>query len=194
MDKFERTKTLFSILLEVISKKRKKYVNSLGQSLSPDEVRALISIQPVPDELVAIYTCVRGTPWDHEDTKLWGLIPGYGLIAINEINEIINKFIEWRNEGIEQDWQPDMIPFLQNYSGDYYFIRSLEDDNSIVSLIHDAGLYSSIYQNIEHFILTTIDCYKKKLYVLEEGILADNDKLDFIKLKKQIKESTKPLK
>jgi hypothetical protein len=175
MADFVKTKALFESLLAVIGKKRRKYLQSLGQGLTADQIRALISIKPVPEELVAIYSCVKGTSWNDE---MGDFIPGFELIAIDEINGVIEKEIAYRDEFITKfgyyDWEPDMIPFLRDYSSDIYCVRTLENDNSVVTIDHEAGIFVT-YQNMDHFILSTIECYKQNVYFMDRGILGFSD-------------------
>jgi len=180
MSKFTNTQQKFKELINLVEKQRPGYIQSLGQGSPIEELSDLMDNPSLPEELIAIYSCVRGTSWDGlEDDKLMDLIPSYGLIPIDEIEEEIRSLSKVRDEFPNYWWKPDMVPFLRDYSSDYYCVRTLPDDHSIVSIMHDCDGAPPYYQDIESFLDTVIECYKQGAYFLdEEGFLVENEELE----------------
>jgi hypothetical protein len=186
---FSKTKLLFESLLAEISKTRPKYVSTLKPGLEPKLISSVISIQPVPEELVAIYSCVTGvslyspsrnfgTIDDLDETRLWDFIPGYGLMSVFDINEAISSNQTVKSEFPDDDdwWEADMIPFLTDFSGNYYCVRTLKNDNTVVYVNTQIGCRTKAV-NLYSFLEEILERYRNGIYFVDEdGWLAQADK------------------
>jgi hypothetical protein len=177
------TKSNLRELLTLIKATRPDYIRALGTGHSREEIESSISIHPIPDALIAIYsyvspksqTLMREKPL--EDSEDDSFIPGYYLIPLNQIDSDIKTTIKVRNENIHvydnrRGWRSDMIPFLEDGGGGYIYVRSLPEDQSVwvVPKVEDAY---KINTNLDLFILMTIECYKQGAYYLDDELFED---------------------
>ncbi|MEH1886483.1 SMI1/KNR4 family protein [Nostoc sp.] len=169
MNDRENIQQYFRNLLEIIEKQRPGYIALLKEGLLDDGIQNSIKTHPIPEGLIAIYSCVKG--YDLELPKNFDfptyLLPGYDLIQIDKVNSVINLLQSVHKNPDCWGWQPDMIPFLYGSGGDYYCVRTLSDDQSVVWTPKDDVLYI-ICKNIKDFILIITECYKQNAYFLDE--------------------------
>jgi hypothetical protein len=170
------TQDKFRELLRIIASQRPEDVKALGSGLSREEILSVLKFQSVPEGLISIYSCVRGVS---EKDAPHDLIPGWTLIAIDELN----YYIDFLNPKVQaEQMEQDMIPFLFDGCGSYYCIRSLPDDQSIYDL-PKSDEFIKLYRDMDSFLDTSIACYREEAYYLdeEEGFWdIDYDKRDEI--------------
>jgi hypothetical protein len=173
------TKSNLRELLTLIKVDRPDYIRALGTGHSREEIESSISIHPIPDALIAIYSCVspksqtvmREKPL--EDSEKDSFIPGYYLMPLNEIASSIEIEIQMRDKYYDiQKWKPDMIPFLEDGGGGYIHVRSLPEDQSVWVIPKSEKSYK-INTNLDLFILMTIECYKQGAYYLDDELFED---------------------
>jgi hypothetical protein len=172
------TKKIFQELLELVNNTRLEYVYELQEEYSQKDIESAIMINPIPEEIISIYSCVGG---EYSAKNCFsGLIPAYDLIQLESINRVINMFQDIRSERINRygnndedicgtplSWKPDMVPFLCDGAGYYIFFRTLLNDRSIW-LYPKVGSIRKINTSIDRFILTAIECYRQGAYYLDE--------------------------
>ncbi|WP_373540360.1 SMI1/KNR4 family protein [Chamaesiphon sp.] len=165
------TQSLFRELLELIGSTRPEYVEALGKGYSRKEIEDLIDIRPIPEALIAIYSCVTGLAYDNYNS--YDLVPAYDLISLDRINEYIEMYREMRSDLIDEigeeeyhefgNWEPDMIPFLHDGCGYTVHVRTLPDDESVWVRPKVDDLHK-INSSLDRFILTAIECYRQAAY------------------------------
>ncbi|MDM9382619.1 hypothetical protein QUB80_18145 [Chlorogloeopsis sp. ULAP01] len=114
MNKRGKIKQDFRNLLEIIEKQRPGYIANLGEGLSAEEIQKCITIHPIPEGLIAIYSCISGFCFKrYKDFNYpTDLLPGYVLIEIDKVQKIINLLQEVYHKYPDSwHWQPDMISF-----------------------------------------------------------------------------------
>jgi hypothetical protein len=189
MSSILETQQKFKTLLKIIERQRPGFTESYGDGLTFEEIHLLFPDLFIPDGLLAIYSCISGSNLAFRNSlkPCVDVIPMYRLIPINQITGVIKNLEKLLKEYPEVDnWKPDMIPFMKNESGDYYLIRSLEEDQSIWNIRHDSyeSEPSPYCMNMETFIDFTIDCYKSKAYSLGKNSYLKTD----FELKAKIRE------
>jgi SMI1 / KNR4 family (SUKH-1) len=159
----------FEELLSLIRLTRPKYVEGLGGGCSRQEIESAISIHPVPEALIDIYSCVIG---DYSEVDCFsGMIPAYDLLPLYSIDSYIDGYQEIRMLGSDEwersdGWEMDMIPFLYDGAGASICVRTLPNDNS-VWVIPKVECSYKINTSLDKFILTAIECYKQNAYYLD---------------------------
>jgi hypothetical protein len=155
-------------LVKLINEQRPGFLEKFKSNASIDQIHQSIPSQLIPTGLTEIYSCIRGVKFEQSDMDLFDLIPGYELLALDEIDDIYRSLNDgYAKYPILDEWKSDMIPFLRHARGDLYCIRSLENNQSIYSLYKDDfGFY--VYQDMEHFLDVSIACYEQKAYYLDE--------------------------
>ncbi|MEH1896885.1 MAG: hypothetical protein V7K94_16610 [Nostoc sp.] len=87
MNERENIQQYFRNLLEIIEKQRPGYIAVLKEGLLDDEIQNSITTHPIPEGLIAIYSCAKGC--DLELPKNFDfptyLLPGYDLIEIDKV-------------------------------------------------------------------------------------------------------------
>ncbi|MEH2218466.1 MAG: SMI1/KNR4 family protein [Nostoc sp.] len=169
MNERENIQQCFINLLEILEKQRPGYTAILGKGLTDESIKKCIKIHPIPESLIAIYSCVRGRCYERSNDFDFPtyLLPGYDLIDIDKVDKVIELLQQVHKDPDCWEWQPDMIPFLYGSGGDYYCVRTLSDDQSVVWVPKDDVLYI-ICQSIKDFILIVTECYKQNAYFLDE--------------------------
>lgn len=168
------TRSNFLELLSLINATRPEYVESLREGSSRQEIESAIKIHPIPEALIAIYSCVAGETSDNDSSS--DLIPAYDIIPLHDINTHIDIMQEVRAKMVNKigdlvyseyiNWEPDMIPFLHDGSGYRIFVRTLPNDESVWVIPKELEPYK-INTNLDRFILTAIECYKQGAYYQE---------------------------
>jgi hypothetical protein len=184
MLRLKDTRSIFRDLLQEIQKIRPEYISSLGEGLTIDHISDQLNIQPIPEEIIAIYSCVSGSPLyassspsfsDLDGSRLWDFIPGYGLIRLNDINQVIHSALSFKAEEPDYEWELGWIPFLADFSGNYYCINRLNKNQTIICVDNEIGC-SICSQNMNSFLLATLECYKQNVFFVDEdGWLDCND-------------------
>jgi SMI1 / KNR4 family (SUKH-1) len=169
MSKRAKIEQDFRTLLGIIEQQRPGYTARLGTGLSDEEIEERIKIHPIPEGLFAIYSCVKGGYFQGEDIYSADFISGFYLIDVNSINAEIKSWEKTYKTYLGDTlWQPDMIPLLMNDCGDYYCVRTLPNDQSVVHIIKGSPELWVICQSLEDFILIITECYKQNVYFLDE--------------------------
>jgi hypothetical protein len=155
-------------MLKLIDKQRPGFIDTLETNLTINDIHSSIPNRSVPRSLVSFYSCISGYKKNDQGYSL-EIIPRYTLIPVHMIAARIQEFNNtYENYPELDEWKPDMIPFLESFTGDYYCIRSLDIDNSMHLIYRDADSFC-VYQDIEHFLEVTIECYERKAYFLNEN-------------------------
>jgi hypothetical protein len=186
------TQLKFRELLDLIKNSRddaeELRQENLDIGLSREAIESAIKIKPVPDSLISIYLC-----FDSNHSSFSQLIPFYNLIELHNINSVVKIFQNIRLNHVgnsDHIMPPDMIPFLQDGAGYYICVRTLVDDQSVWVVPKDSNP-RKINTNIDHFILTAIECYRQEAYYPDDDdgiIIWDSDQA----LCKQIVRSIDP--
>lgn len=181
MNKRKKIERYLRNILEIIERQRPGYIAAMGEGVSDEIIRDCIKIHPIPEELMAIYSCVRGSSssvmYVGDSDYPIDLLPSSHLINIYEIDKVINFFKTINRNPYPWGWQLDMIPFLEYCEVDYYCVRTLPDDQSVV-FVPKGDQYITISQNIENFILMITECYKQNVYFLDDIFLENNSNLE----------------
>jgi hypothetical protein len=61
------------------------------------------------------------------------------------------------------NWEPDMVPFLEDGSGNFICVRTLPEDRSVWVIYHDDES-KILNTNLDLFILTRIEFYRQGVY------------------------------
>jgi hypothetical protein len=164
----------FRELLNLIKSTRPEYIEALGEGSSRQEIEFAIKIHPIPEALIAIYSCIAGETSTNDTSS--DLIPAYDIIPLYHINDNIDIFHGFSPElsnligGVAYhelvDWRSDMIPFLQDGGGYKICVRTLPNDESVWVFPKALKPYK-INTNLDRFILTAIECYKQEAYYQE---------------------------
>lgn len=155
--------------IDVAEINRPGYRNSLGKGVSQEEISQRLSplfgnSEAIPKIYYEIYELFFGTPREIKNQTYMDFIPGYYLIALNELPNIIEKF----------QWKPNYLPLLSNYSSD--FICFSTDREVIYLALHDDPDLTELHKNKIDFIKTTLEFYKKGVFFLDEdGYLESSD-------------------
>jgi hypothetical protein len=160
-------------LLKIIDKQRPGFIDTYGKELQSEEVHRIIANRHIPEGLTAFYSFINTSG---VYSGLVGyIIPNWELIPIQNIKDTVKRLQDLKNKYPSLDWwKPDMIPFLTNGCGDYYCVRSLENDQSVYIIYHDDEPFRE-FLCLEEFLNFTIECYEKKIYFLDnEGCLDCN--------------------
>ena len=161
------TEIKFRQLLEIIKQKNPGALEALGEGLTRNEIQNLIKIHPVPEELIAIYTCVEGLSLRGEyDAIVPAFLPGWDLMNIHGVNDEIDILASVNDSS--DVYKPDMIPFLCSGRGDHLCIRSLPNDHSIWFVVHDDDDSGIVHKNMDDFIITAIQCFEEEAYYFDE--------------------------
>ncbi|MGV0101762.1 Knr4/Smi1-like domain-containing protein [Nostoc sp. DSM 114160] len=169
MSASENIQQYFINLLEIIEKQRPGYIAVLKEGLLDNEIQNSIINHSIPEGLIAIYSCVKGCDLERPNDLDFPtyLLPGFDLIEIDKVDRFINRLHSVHKDPDCWGWQPDMIPFLYGSGGDYYCVRTLSDNQSVVRIPKDDVLYI-ISESIKDFILIVTECYKQNAYFLDE--------------------------
>jgi hypothetical protein len=98
----------------------------------------------------------------------------WNLTYINDINENIdliaigNKYLVDAIPDYKFGmYSNDMIPFLYDGFGNYVCVKNLPDDESLWTILKTGGI-GQCFININHFLLTSIECYEREAYFWDE--------------------------
>ncbi|WP_316842616.1 hypothetical protein [Pedobacter gandavensis] len=160
-------KNLFSQYIDLSNVFRYEYKSSLGEA-SNDLLPNTFS-----SGLRAIYSIVKGTKYEIEDQSLMDFLPGYLLIHIDEYPHFIKKL----NAILSDENKGKYFPLLVNYSSDFYALKENDRKERLeVYLVnHDELEPIKIYNSLEIFFDTLIECYKEKAYFIDEDGYLDVD-------------------
>ena len=61
MNKRKKIEQYFRNILEIIEQQRPGYIAAMGEGVSDEIIRDCIKNHPIPEDLMAIYSCVRGS-------------------------------------------------------------------------------------------------------------------------------------
>jgi hypothetical protein len=170
-------------LLDLIEQKRPGFQEAIGHDRSIDEIYAELSQENipfsqenVPDELIAIYSCLGNPLRLTSETASFmdtDIIPLFEFIPFCRIKQQIEHFHEMMHacQAIDLDWiQPDMIPFLQDQSGDYVCFRTLEKNRSVYSIDHEEGPYYECLDLGAYFDMLH-EMYEKNVFFIDDVFL-----------------------
>jgi cell wall assembly regulator SMI1 len=73
------------------------------------------------------------------------------------------SYVEFFSSDSTFDWEPDMIPFLEDGSGNFICVRTLPEDRSVWAIYHDDDS-KILNANLDLFILTRIEFYRQGAY------------------------------
>ncbi|NJR54629.1 MAG: SMI1/KNR4 family protein [Acaryochloris sp. CRU_2_0] len=158
-------------LLDIVENQRPGYLEAIGYGISTDAIYAEFSQRSIPNELIAIYSCIGNPPsLTSKVPFMWlDIVPLFEFIPFCKIKKEINEFDRKRlaHEAYDCDWiKPDMLPFLKNESGDFYCFRTLEKDRSIHHIYHDEEPYC-VCPDLSSFFDMLYEMYKKMSSLLK---------------------------
>jgi hypothetical protein len=159
--------------------------DDFGKGYPKAEIESQIKIKPIPDSLIDIYSCIDGG----DSARL---IPTHSLLELNKINEEIDLFVKYypifsdvldeeQLNNIDEflEWQPDMIPFMQDHASGYVYVRSLPNDNSVWASTKASSPYK-INTSIDKFLMSVIEFYRQGAYYLERDEYEDGSCEDYL--------------
>ena len=136
-----------------------------------------VSYSPVelPDNLMAVFSFVKGTPHEIANQTMMDFLPGHRLMCATEIPIVRERLQEFY--GVDELFDVrSRTPFLTNYSSDYYLTD--DDDNGVFWLDHQGGV-SLVSPNLDTFLFTTLRCFEQSAYRMgSDGLLDVDDELE----------------
>jgi hypothetical protein len=179
MNSENRLQSKVTTLINLMDAQRPGLIQALSSKFTIDQIHEAIPGYKIPQGLLEILLQIRGCEkFERIGLRLSTFIPDHELIAISEIHQTIQGLNECFALYPElDDWKPDMIPFLFDGAGNFYCVRTLENDQSVHIVYHDdAEIW--VYQDIEHFLDVNIECFLKNAYFIDEdGFLECNYEL-----------------
>jgi hypothetical protein len=168
----------FCKLINFIEKIRPGFLIAVGEGYSAEEIYSKFSGRNLSDGLVAIYLNVGRNSQDREGIGASELIPGYDIIPLFEIKSQIDIYAKIHEDLLldeeEDEWETDMIPFLENGCGCHYCVRTLEEDQSVY-YIDKVEERSYICHDSSAFFDMIYEMYQEGAYYINED---EDNKLD----------------
>lgn len=128
----------FKNLIDFIEGIKPGFLNAVGHGYSINTILSEFPDKKLPDELVAIYLNVGSNNQGRGGFGLSTFIPGFNIIPLLDIKSQLSIYENMHDELLqelgEDDWETDMIPFLEDGCGSHYCVRTLEKDQSIYCL------------------------------------------------------------
>lgn len=143
---------------------RPGYTASLGTSISIAERDAAVAGVSIPPFLADVYSQVAGTRAGISEQTLMDFIPGYRLIHVQEIAANYQ-------DCIAMDREEGFIPFLANYSSDFF----CWNDGSIYDVSHDNPVPAIMHESESKFWETICAFYQRDVYFLDADGFLDYD-------------------
>lgn len=164
---------IFKKIIDIADIGRLGYKDSLGIGVSREIISTKLSSSferehYIPEIYFEIYELIAGTPRGIENQKHMDFIPGYHLISLDELSDLVGKF----------QWKPNLLPLLANYSSDFVcFSTDTSDENNGVFLaLHDEPDIEKIHKDNIDFVKTILEFYQQNVYFIDEdGYLESND-------------------
>jgi hypothetical protein len=160
-------------LLETSEKEREK-------AYSRAEIVDAMEGRLIPDTLIEMYSYDKTIQFINLSKQFipdWYIVNLFDIITIIDIkNEGRQRIIDEYHEGDEQlyikslsndsifDWEPDMVPFFEDGSGNFICVRTLPDDRSVWVIYHDTNDSKIVNANLDLFILSRIEFYQQGAY------------------------------
>lgn len=151
----------------------------IKEPYSRDEIEEAMEGLRMPDVLMEMYLYQKTIYFIDLHKEF---IPGWYFVDLHHITtniEIKNdgrqRMIDEYYEGNEElyveslasdstfDWEPDMIPFLEDGSGNFICVRTLPEDRSVWAIYHDDDS-KILNANLDLFILARIEFYRQGAY------------------------------
>ncbi len=158
--------------IDVAEISRSGYKDSLGKGANRKEISRILSplfegSQAIPEIYFEIYELISGTPRGIKNQKHMDFIPGYHLIKLDELPDLIDKF----------QWKPDYLPLASNYSSDFVCLSIL--DKGIYLALHDNPDIEILHKSKINFVKTILEFYQKNVYFLDkDGYLESDDDME----------------
>lgn len=166
-------------IIDIADTDRPGYKDSLGKGVSREIISKKLSSSfegehYIPKIYFEIYELVAGTPREIKNQKYMDFIPGYYLIALDELPDLIDKF----------QWKPNLLPLLANYSSDFvcFSTDTSNESEGMFLAVHDEADIEKIHNRNIDFVKTSLEFYQQNVYFIDEdGYLeSDDDKEDEI--------------
>ena len=153
---------------------RPGYKISLGKGIGRELIEQILTpaindLPNIPEIYFEIYEIISGTPRGIQDQKNIDFIPGYRLIEIYELPDLIDKF----------QFNPGHLPLLTNYSSDFicFSINESGMESGIYLALHDEPDLEMLHKNKIDFIKTIFEFYNSGVYFIDDdGYLESDDK------------------
>ena len=158
----------FKRLLNIVEGQRPGFINALGSGFSLEEIQNALPNRTVPDELKCIYLSVGKDP-PSGGGFLRYLMPIFEFIPLHHIQETMNTSNILALEYPEvNEYKVDMIPFLFDQSGDYYYFRTLSKDRSVHYIDKEGNRFYEC-SDLGIFFDMLFEQYEANVYFMEDG-------------------------
>jgi cell wall assembly regulator SMI1 len=150
------------------------------EAYSRNEIDDAMEGRSIPDTLIEMYSYHKTIQFINLAKQF---IPGWYFVDLYHITTIIDIKNEGRQSMIDEyhggneqlyieslssdfifDWQPDMIPFLEDGSGNFVCVRTLPEDRSVWVIYHDTNDSKIVNANFDLFVLSRIEFYRQGAY------------------------------
>jgi len=147
----------FEIFISKSENMRNGYTASLEKADSALYAELVKALPEIPALFSEIYSFCNGTKRNVSEQIYFDFLPGYRLMQLDEIIALID---------IESGEFEAVIPFLEDYAGNYYACV-LDDEAVKIALITD-GQAEVIHNSVESFWNTIIAFYDEGVYCTDE--------------------------
>ncbi len=166
---------IFKKSLNLSSKLRPEYPQSLGLKYGKWEDIFKNLNFPIPELFAAIYNNVSGTKRSVEEQQLMDFVPGYRLIHISELigeKDTLDSILENQQLAANEI----VFPLLVNYSSDFIcYCMNNNGEEKICILMNDSGELILMYNSPCKFLETICEFYTQGVYFLDSERYLDYD-------------------
>lgn len=150
----------FEKFLQKSGEMRKGYIKSLEPPDKNFREKWRKQFPHIPAFFEEIYAVCNGTKRDISEQMYFDFLPGVRLMQVDEIIEDYERdFKDFDEYGV-------VIPFLENYGGEYYAYAAAGDRECVVLLMD--GEIEEIHYTVGDFWKTVIAFYDEGVYFLDE--------------------------
>jgi hypothetical protein len=171
---FQTLNQKFNTLLKTIEKQRPDFKKNLGGGLSLIEIQEELARPLIPEGLKVIYSNIGKSSIDYrlceystEIIPMFSFLPFYKINCVLEMQRELNEKYRDDTNWIDEIWMEDLIPFLEDGAGTFYYVRSLENDQSIYC-IDKVGESLHAAKDFNDFFDMLIELYRKKAFFLDK--------------------------
>lgn len=133
-------------------------------------------------QLIELYSFANGTKRDEKPLGMIGLLPIYIFMNLSDAEEYYKTSIGFEDSFITWDtkYKPEnkLFPFLQNCSGDCYWVDLNEGSENYNKIYFTNTLPHSpdyIFNSLETMFESIAECYSTKVFFLDEENYLDED-------------------
>jgi hypothetical protein len=171
VNNLSRLSKKFENLINYIEVIKPGFLDIVGNGYSLDTIYSEFPDRKLPEGLVAIYLNIGSNIRARGGVGLSTFVPNYNIIPLFNIRSQLKIYEEQHEELLLQwgkdDWETDMISFLEDGCGCHYCVRSLENNQSVFYLdkVEDCSYKC---HDLEAFFDMTYEMYKERAYYINE--------------------------